>query len=133
VHLQIRSKATKSPPDLRAFLEVLAEAEINIVAAGGSNVEQDGEFAFAVDHDMEEQAVAVLEQAGYQPRIVEVGTWFIDNSPGQLLGCVTEASEANQLTGRVIKDLSVGMPDADGRIPVQIYSELPLEVIDPEG
>ena len=134
MHLQIRAIPAKSPADLKAFLEVLARAEINIEAAGGSNLEQGGDFAFAVAHGQEEEAIRVLEKEGYQPRRFEneivnddgsdVTTCWMTNEPGQLLKCVAAATEANQASGRVIKDLSIGVPDADGRIPVQIYSEV---------
>ena len=68
MHKQIRVVPAKSPADLKAFLEVLAAARINIVAAGGSDVEQGGEFAFAVTDGQEADAIALLRDAGYQPR-----------------------------------------------------------------
>ena len=70
VHAPRRSAPRRPSPrrSLLAFLEVLAEADINIEAAGGSNIERGGEFAFAVAHGQEDQAMAVLEDAGYRPR-----------------------------------------------------------------
>ncbi len=134
MHLQIRAIPARSPADLMAFLEVLAQAGINIEAAGGSNVEQGGDFAFAVTHGQEDEAIRILTDAGYQPRPIEndianddgsdVTTCWMTNAPGQLLACVAAVTEANQLAGRVIKDLSIGAPDAAGQIPVQIYSEV---------
>ena len=123
MHQQIRTQPTQSPPDLQAFLTVLEEAGINIEAAGGSDIEQGGEFAFAVAHGVEADALRALKHAGYSPRIVDVSYCALTNEPGQLLGCITGVMTENKQTGRVIKDISVGVPDADGRIQVQVYSE----------
>jgi hypothetical protein len=121
MHMQIRATPAKSPTSLVAFLEVLKG--INIVAAGGSNVEQGGEFAFAVAHGEECAAMTALADAGYRPTLVRVETCWMTDAPGQLLACVASVTEANLAAGRVIKDLSIGVPDQDGRIPVQFYSE----------
>jgi hypothetical protein len=126
MHLQIRTSPARSPADLLAFLQVLADAGINIEAAGGGDVEGTGEFAMAVKHGQEEQAVAVLRDNGYVPRLVEVDTTALSNEPGQLLEFVRSVTDNNiALGGRVIRDVSVGVPDADGRIQVQIYSDFP--------
>jgi hypothetical protein len=134
MHKQIRVVPAKSPADLMAFLEVLAAAGINIDAAGGSNVEQGGEFAFTVTHGQEADALVLLRDAGYQPRELEDSvesetgevftTCWMTDDPGQLLACVSSVTDANAAAGRVIKDLSIGKPRADGMIPVQIYSEV---------
>ena len=134
MHQQIRAIPAKSPADLKAFLEVLAKAGINIEAAGGSNLEQGGEFAFAVAHGQEDEAIRLLKEAGYQPRALDASvetedgavftTCWLTDDPGQLLACVTSVTDANEAAGRVIKDLSIGKPGEDGLIPVQIYSEV---------
>lgn len=134
MHKQIRVVPARSPADLQAFLEVLAAARINIDAAGGSNLEQGGEFAFAVTDGQEVDAIAVLRDAGYQPRELDDAvetearefftTCWMTDEPGQLLACVASVTTANAGSGRVIKDLSIGKPRADGMIPVQIYSEV---------
>ncbi|HYO44642.1 MAG TPA: hypothetical protein VES19_15695 [Candidatus Limnocylindrales bacterium] len=126
MHKQIRTVPAHSPGDLAEFLRVLAEAEINIEIAGGSNVEFDGEFAFAVQHGQEEEAMRVLEQARYHPRLVEVVECLLSNEPGQLLACITEVAQYNAASGMAIRDISVGVPGEDGRIPVQVYSEARL-------
>lgn len=123
MHLQIRSEPTRSPADLRAFLAVLERAGVNIEAAGGSDVERGGEFAFAVAHGREQDAVERLEAEGYRPRIVEVDACWMTNNPGQLLACVAKVAQKNARSGRVIRDIAIGVPDGQGRIPVQIYSE----------
>jgi len=122
VHLQIRTAPAKSPPDLREFLDVIGRAGINILAAGGSNVEHGGEFALAVAH---EDILAVLEaltEAGYEPRVVKVATFWMTNSSGQLLEAVASVASLNAASGKTIVDVSIGVPDGDGKIPVQIYS-----------
>ena len=134
MHKQIRVVPARSPADLKAFLEVLAAAGINITAAGGSNVEQGGEFAFMVTDGQEADAIALLTDAGYQPRELDIEveaedgsiftTCWMTDQPGELLRCVREVTDANQAAGRVIKDLSIGVPNANGEIPVQIYSEV---------
>lgn len=123
MHLQIRAKPSKSPVSLLDFLAVLAEADINILAAGGSDVERGGEFAFAVDHDQVEKAMRTLAREGYKPSLVEVEVCWMTNEPGQLRDCVASVTEVNAASGRSIKDISIGVPDQDGRIPVQFYSE----------
>lgn len=126
MHLQIRSRPAKSPADLLAFLQVLADANVSIEAAGGGDVEGTGEFAFAVQHGHEQAAMAVLQDNGYAPRLVEVDSAALDNEPGRLLEFVRSVTDNNiALGGRVIRDVSIGVADADGRIRVQIYSEFP--------
>jgi hypothetical protein len=123
MHQQIRTVPAKSPPDLRAFLAVLEKAGVNIEAAGGGDVERGGEFAIAVAHGAEDHAMAVLRRAGYQPRLVDVDNYALANSPGQLLASVAEVAAKNAQSGLVIRDVSIGVPDDEGRIQVQIYSE----------
>ena len=124
MHQQIRTKPVKSPPDLKAFLTVLEQAGINIEAAGGSDIEKDGgEFAFAVAHGREQDAMKALVDAKYSPRLEDVDVCWMTNDPGQLLACVARAAAKNAKSGRVIKDFAIGVPDSHGRIPVQIYSE----------
>lgn len=123
MHLQIRATPAKSPASLLDFLEVLEQAGINIEAAGGSNVERGGEFAFAVAHDQVDAAMRALAGAGYKPSLAAVETCWMTNEPGQLRACVARVTEINAESGRLIKDLSIGVPDEDGRIPVQFYSE----------
>ena len=137
MHAQGRSKPAKSPADLAAFLQVLADHGISIQSAGGSNVEQGGEFAFGLEHDEGDngpyqEAIQALESAGYTVRFVEADVdpelqvYSIPNSPGTLLEAVLDARGKNEGTGRVIKDITIGTADVDGRVRVQIYSEDPL-------
>ncbi len=84
MHLQVRSVPATSPANLEAFLKVLKQAGLNIEAAGGGDIENGGEFAFAVGEDRVDEAKAALEAAGYHPRIVEVDFRWLSNAPGQL-------------------------------------------------
>ena len=122
MHQQIRTAPTQSPADLRAFLAVLKEANINIQAAGGSDIERGGEFAFSVADGTEDDVVALLQQSGYRPRKVDVDHFVVTNEPGELLACVTKVAATNARLGRVIRDLAVGVDD-DGAVVVQVYSE----------
>jgi hypothetical protein len=126
MHQQIRLVTRLSPPDLAAALQVVADAGINILAVGGSNLEHGGEFGFAVAHEDQAAAVAALEAKRYRPRAVDVTVcWITKNEPGQLLECVRTASNANKGTGKAIRDIAIGVADDQGRIPVQIFSDGP--------
>ena len=122
MHQQIRTPPTHSPADLRAFLAVLKEENINIVSAGGSDIESGGEFAFSVADGHEDYVIALLLEAGYNPRTVDVDHFVVTDKPGELLACVTEVAAKNARLGRVIKDLAIGV-DEKGGIVVQVYSE----------
>ena len=124
MHQQIRLVVPrKSPPDLASVLEVLAQ--FNILAAGGSNIEHGGEFAFAVDHGEQTAALKALTDAGYEPRVVEVHACMVTDTPGALLACIREATSKNKASGKLIKDIASGGKNANGELPIQVYSEKP--------
>ena len=125
MHQQIRSVPALSPPNLADFLTVLADAGINLAGASGSNVESGGEFAFAVEDGQEQAAMDALFAAKYRPRLVQPKVCLLEDTPGQLLACITDAIAENQGTGRVIKDILVGANREDGKVVVQVYSEEP--------
>ncbi len=124
MHQQIRTVPARSPADLLIFLEVLANAGINMQSAGGSNLEEGGEFAFTVDHGQEQEAIDVLLSEGFRPELVEVDTFTVEvDGPGKLLEAVAQVRSLNNATGRVIRDITMGAPSPDGRtVEVQIYS-----------
>jgi hypothetical protein len=122
MHQQIRTVPARSPADLQALLEVLAENRINIQAAGGRNIETGGEFAFGLVDGEYERAMEVLTKAGYDPHLVDIDYCALNDEPGQLLRCVSEIRERNLLAGQVILEIAVGVPDAEGCIQVQVYS-----------
>jgi hypothetical protein len=130
MHQQIRTVPATSPPDVELLLRRLAEAGVNLAGAGGSNVEFGGEFAFAVDDGHEARAVAVLKEHKYRYRVFENGRdpeltvcWIKDNKPGQLDKCVAGVAAANLKSGRIIRDILIGVPDKVQGIPIQVFSE----------
>lgn len=125
MHLQIRTVPARSPASLAEFLSVLYDNGINIESAGGHDIETGGVFLCAVAHGEEDHAMTVLRDAGYRPHLVEVDSYAVDNRAGQLLDCIRTVTEKNELLGRAIRDIAVGVPDANGLIQVQIYSDVP--------
>jgi len=125
MHQQIRlAVPADSPPNLEKVLQVLEDEGINIIAVGGSNVEHGGEFSFAVDHEKQDAALEVLRGARLRPRLVEVTVCLLENRPGALRDCITSANRGHR-PDRLIRDIAVGVPDADGRTPVQLYFDSP--------
>ena len=127
MHQQVRVVPALSDPNLAQLLDVLAAAEVNLVAAGGGNIELGDEFAFVASEGQEKKAMDALVEARYKPRLLDADVdyklcWLTD-VPGQLLGCVQEATTENLSKGRVVKDILIGIvPDEKGRIGVQVYS-----------
>jgi hypothetical protein len=127
MHLQIRAVPAKSPPNLAEFLKVLADAKVNLIAAGGGFLESGGEFVFAVEDGEEDKAMAALVP-DYKPRLVTPKRCLLTDEPGQLLGCINDAIAANAGTKRVVKDILVGANREDGFVVVQVWSEEPGEL-----
>jgi hypothetical protein len=124
MHQQIRLVVPKkSPPDLASVLAVLAPYQI--LAAGGSNIEHGGEFAFAVDHGVQDAALKALRDAGYEPRVADVHFCMVTDTPGALLACIQAATAKNKASGNLIKDIAIGGTNAAGEVPIQVYSEKP--------
>jgi len=127
MHKQLRVVAVSSPPDVEKLLRRLKDANINLAGAGGSNVEFGGEFAFAVDHEKEGEAEAVLKEHSYPYRILDSETdprltlCRLENVVGSLHACIESVSRANLQSGRIIRDVLVGM-DEDG-LAAQVFSE----------
>jgi hypothetical protein len=127
MHKQLRVVAVSSPPDVEKLLRRLKDANINLAGAGGSNVEFGGEFAFAVDHEQEGDAEAVLKEHSYPYRILDSETdprltlCRLENVVGSLHACIESVSTANLQSGRIIRDVLVGM-DEDG-LAAQVFSE----------
>jgi len=121
MHIQIRFTTAK-PPDLEGALRVLADNNVNLLAAGGANLEGGGEFAFAVEHGEEDHAVELLRETNVEARPVEVRHFELSDRPGQLYSAIAEVARENTESGRVIKDVLVGTPTSEGTIPIQIYS-----------
>ena len=140
VHMQIRCHPVASPPDVDLLLSRLADAGVNLIAVGGSDVEFGGELALVPQEDQVELAVSVLNEFHYPNRSLFVDDpdsglrlCMASHHSGGLHACLTAASLANQSSGHKIRDVLVGVPDEaqfrDRMIPVQIYSE--PAVVDP--
>lgn len=123
MHQQIRAVPAKSPPDLEALLQVLYDEGVNLVSAGGSDLELGGEFAFSVSDEQHDQTLRALERAGYATRVVDLDVCWMKPKAGELLRCVRGATALMARSGSVIRDIAIGEPNADGLIPVQISSQ----------
>ena len=127
MHQQLKFVPRLSPPDLEKALGVLKDAKVNLVAAGGSNLEFDGEFIIAPQDDQFEDAKKALGAAGYITTRLDAGVDFklcwLTNDAGQLHDCIAEEAAANLASGKVIQHMIIGVErDDQGRIPVAVYS-----------
>ena len=128
MHKQLRVMAVSSPPDVEKLLGRLAAAGVNLGGAGGSNVEFGGEFAFGVKDGDEDKAIDVLKTNHYPYRLFEfkvdpqLTVCWLEDKPGALHECIAGVAAANLESGRIIRDVLVGVPEEEG-IPVQIFSE----------
>ena len=129
VHLQVRVIIPRrSVPSVATLLGLLAAEGVNLAAAGGSNVEFGGEFAFAVDHKHEKATFDVLNDNQYKYRKLdedspELELCELTDEPGQLADCIKKAETENLAKKWSIRDILVGQKTAEGKIPVQVYSE----------
>jgi hypothetical protein len=132
MHLQVRCAPKLSPPDAEKALRAVMDAGVNLRGVGGSNIELGGEMAFVPEEGDEQALLDAL--ADYHPRLFnaeepgsQLTLCIVDNRPGGLHDCLEEVAETNLSSGRVIRDILVGVPDSKqqkaGQIPVQIYSE----------
>lgn len=137
MHLQVRLNPKASPPDVEKVLGLVADANVNLVAVGGSDVEFGGELALVPEEDDTDQNLNALLSAlsAYNPRVLRVddpesglALCLVDDTPGALHACLKGAATDNLDRGRIIRDILVGIPNAEqrskGKIPVHIYSEL---------
>ena len=103
MHVQARSAPALSPPDLEAFLKVLAN-DINIEGVSGCAVEDGGQIVFTVAHGQEAQAHELLTNEGYTVQWTtdlyaeEIPQETGPNQPGVLAGIVERAK--GQMSGR---------------------------------
>jgi len=134
VHMQIRCNPVASPPDVDLLLSRLADAGVNLVAVGGSDVEFGGELALVPEDGQEDLATRVLDEFGYPHRELYkddpdsgLRLCLATHESGGLHRCLQEASIANRDRGWKIRDILVGVPDeeqfAAKIIPVQVYSQ----------
>ncbi len=129
MHLQIRVRPKLSPPDVEKLLRHLAAEDVNLKGVGGSNVEFGGEFAFAVADGDEDKAKGALDKYGYQYRSFEyqvdpeLTLCWLEDRVGMLHECIEEIAAKNLESGRIIRDILIGVPTSEG-VPVQVFSDL---------
>jgi hypothetical protein len=133
MHLQMRTAPVSSPPDVELLLRRLKDDGVDLQAVGGSNVESGGELAIVPKDECEDQARATLKRFNYPFREIHVDEDVgldlceVGDAVGGLHGCLKEIAQKNLERGRIIRDITVGVPDEDQRsrgvIPVHIYSE----------
>jgi hypothetical protein len=132
--MHIRCHPVASPPYVDRLLGRRAEAGVNLVAVGGSDVEFGGEFAFVPEDGHEDAARQVLQNFSYPYREVYVDDpdsglqlCLASHEAGGLHRCLESAARVNAGAGRKIRDVLIGVPDEAqylaGKIPVHIYSE----------
>jgi hypothetical protein len=105
------------------ILRILVEAGVNLQTAGGRDLDQGGDFVFAVHHEGDDddgrtdEAVNLLLEHGYgDARKVGVHLCTVSDEPGGLLSCIEDVeSEFGP-----IYEIFVGTPDEHSRIPVQL-------------
>jgi len=109
------------------LLKVLREADINIRGASGSRIEFNGTFTFWAgraewtddQNDAETRRAAdALNDAGYDARVYEVAHALLDDTPGALEDFIAAINGA----GHFVEDILVSTPDANGKIPVQVFT-----------
>ena len=134
MHMQIRCNPVASPPDVDLLLSRLADAGVNLVAVGGSDVEFGGELALVPEDGQETLAIGVLDEFAYPHRELFVDDpdsglrlCLASHESGGLHRCLSDASTENRDRGWKIRDILVGVPDEDEfrekKIPVHIYSQ----------
>ena len=105
------------------ILRILVDAGVNLQTAGGRDLDQGGDFVFAVHHEGDDddgrtdEAVDLLREHGYSDaRKVTVHECSVSDHPGALLGCIEDVER----DFGPIYEIFVGTPDEDGGIPVQL-------------
>src|SRR5438067_2093211 len=103
MHQQIRMVIpASSPPDVLGPLELLADKGINLIGAGGGNVEDGGEFAISVDDDDLDAAKDAL--ARYTFRVVGVKVcWLMPGAHGELAACIRDARKEDEFKGKRVR------------------------------
>jgi hypothetical protein len=132
MHLQVRFQPRTSPADVEKVLRKVKNAGINLVGIGGSDLEFGGELALVPEHGREQDLMTLL--AAYNPRLLDsddpesgLTLCVVGHHAGGLHDCLASIASSNVATGRIIRDMLIGVPDASQlaaqEVPVQIYSE----------
>ena len=141
MHLQVRFQPRSSPADVEKVLRKVKNAGINLVGIGGSDLEFGGELALVPEHGREQELMDLL--SAYSPRKVDsddpdsgLTLCIVGHHSGGLHDCLASTASLNVDRGWIIRDILIGVPDADqqarNEVPVQIYSEPVKTATDPD-
>lgn len=141
MHLQVRCLPKSSPADVEKALRKVKNAGVNLIGIGGSDLEFGGELALVPEHGQEDALMTAL--AAYSPRLLDsndpdsgLTLCIVGHRSGGLHDCLTSTASSNVDRGRIIRDILIGVPDADqqavNEVPVQIYSEAVKTATDPD-
>ena len=134
MHQQVRTRVTTTEGPgamsqqggIVALLTVLRDADVNMQAAGGTDLNGRGEFVFSVHHGDEnpdettERAIDALRKAGYRPYTIEPHVCEVRDETGGLLGCIEEM----QARGDEVVEIHVGTGTP---VPIQIVTRRHLD------
>jgi hypothetical protein len=106
---------------LLKVLRLIADKGWNLRAASGHHIETGGVFVFGLDDDDDEnlprEVAAYLAEQGYQNvHVIEPFVREVEDRVGALADAVAEATK----DGASIQEILVGLPDADGKVAIQI-------------
>jgi hypothetical protein len=106
---------------LLQVLRLLAGQGYNLRAASGHHIESGGVFVFGVEDDDDEnrprEVAAFLAEKGYSGvRVVEPFHREVDDRVGALADIVEEATKG----GESIQEILVALPNAEGKVAIQI-------------
>lgn len=131
MHQQVRTSTIKTATNDDAaekegsLVDILSILKgVNLRSAGGSNLDEGGEFVFSVHHDegddsADERAADLLRRKRYEPTVYKVEYCLVDDREGALLECLQ--SKETEL-GEPIVEVHVLTSEPDGRVPVQIVT-----------
>jgi len=132
MHQQVRTFTTKSRDDESALpeegglLDILSILkEFNLRSAGGTNLDQGGQFVFSVRHKpgddtQDQRARDRLQDEGYKSAEVYTVTYcLVDDTEGALLRCIE--SKAAELKEPIV-EVHVLTSERSGRVPVQLVT-----------
>jgi hypothetical protein len=130
MHQQVRTRTTKSREDDaerpdEGLLDILSLLKnVNLRSAGGTNLDDGGEFVFSVHHaegddTADQQAADILTVKGYAASVYRVEYCLVDDRKGALLDCIR--SKAAELDEPIV-EVHVLTSERDRRVPVQIVT-----------
>ncbi len=141
MHQQVRTRVatTEAPGAMNAdnggivaLLRVLRDADVNMQAAGGRELNGRGEFVFSVHHGDEnpdettQRAVEALQKAGYRPYTVKPRVCEVNDETGGLLGCLEEV----EARGDQVAEIHIG---TGSPVPIQVVTRRHLDEADRGG